>query len=153
MRRSLVAGEQFGEWTLLRYEGRRPSGNHTWLGRCSCGKERVLQHSNLVSGQSTNCGCRAGTHRKSKTPEYRAWICMRNRCYSVDHRDYPRWGGRGIRVCATWQRSFETFFADMGPRPGRGYSLDRIDNDGDYEPDNCRWATQAEQNANRRCSR
>ncbi len=89
-------------------------------------------------------------HGRSESPEYCAWKAMKQRCYNSKHPEYRNWGGRGIRVCRSWLRSFEAFFADMGERPGPGYSLDRIDNDGDYRPGNCRWTTDGVQGNNRR---
>lgn len=93
------------------------------------------------------------THGMTKTPEYQAWRLMRYRCNSPRMANYRWYGERGIAVCDLWQSSFESFYADMGPRPGPEYSLDRIDNDGNYEPGNCRWATRSEQSSNRRTTR
>lgn len=87
---------------------------------------------------------------RSFTPEYSAWSKMKDRCYNVNGKRYPEWGGRGIRVCDRWLNSFENFFADMGFRPTPRHSLDRKDNDGDYSPENVRWATKTEQSINRR---
>ena len=100
---------------------------------------------------------RAEAHRthgqagRSKSPEYRAWDAMKQRCLNPRSSAYPSYGGRGISVCDKWRESFDAFYADMGPKPEPKalYSLDRIDNDGDYEPGNCRWATHSQQLKNR----
>lgn len=89
------------------------------------------------------------SHGMTKTPEYRAWASMRQRCANPKSARYDNYGGRGISVCDRWQ-SFEAFFADMGPRPTSEHSIDRIDNDGNYEPGNCHWATRSEQQQNKR---
>ena len=98
-------------------------------------------HHNTVHGN-----CSGG----KRTPEYRAWVGMKSRCYNPKVAEYPDYGGRGIKVCSRWLNDFEAFLADMGPRPRRGYSLDRIDGCKDYEPSNVRWATYTEQNRNKR---
>ncbi len=82
-----------------------------------------------------------------KSPEYKTWLGMKERCYRVKHKDYPRWGGKGIRVCERWLHSFANFLDDMGPKPGPEYSIDRLNPALDYGPDNCRWATPQQQGA------
>lgn len=89
------------------------------------------------------------THGLTKTPEYRAWHSMKQRCLNPNCSRWDKYGGRGIAICQIWLDSFEAFLADMGPRPSQDHSIDRVDNDGDYEPGNCRWATRSEQQRNK----
>lgn len=125
------------------------------LCRCDCGREKRVLRQSLLNGATRSCGCRAReraseTHRKhggSRSPEYRSWKSMIERCTSEAHPAYHRYGGRGITVCEAW-RKFENFLVDMGERP-EGTTLDRIDNDRGYEPGNCRWSTAKDQALNR----
>lgn len=156
-----LTGQRFGRWTVLYYVGNNKHNQPTWLCRCDCGNVVVTSANGLRRGTTKSCGCRrsdvsrqsknhfAPTHGMSRTPEFRVWMSMLDRCQNPQSQPYRHYGGRGIKVCERWQ-DFENFFADMGNRPSPKYSLDRIDNDGDYRPDNCRWATMKEQNSNRR---
>ena len=122
---------------------------------CECGNEAVIAFSRVKSGATKSCGClaveasKSGTHGGRNTPEYSSWIAMRSRCENAAHKDYPRYGDRGITVCPEWSSSFAAFRDDMGPRPV-GTTLDRIDASRGYEPGNCRWATPDIQGRNRR---
>lgn len=141
-----------------RVEDRTP-GRPLWHCECSCGNTAIIS-SNALSIGTRSCGCvqleyarnRSRTHGMAFTPVYASWNGMRDRCLNPNNQDYHHYGGRGIAVCERWKDSFENFYADMGDKPSIKHSLDRINNDGNYEPSNCRWATQQEQVRNRRPS-
>lgn len=125
------------------------------LCECECGKIFNTVKGSVLSGSTKSCGClqkeKVTKHNMEGTPEYKAWISMRNRCNNPNYKRYQDWGGRGIKVCERWNSSFENFYSDMGKRPDK-CSLDRIDNSKGYNPENCRWSTMKEQCSNRRSS-
>jgi hypothetical protein len=134
-------------------------GGHKWLVRCDCGTEKVISVRDVVSGHTKSCGCMTAawrsansgmaTHRMTDTREYKSWCHMLSRCFSEKNPKYEYYGGRGITVCDAWAMSFAAFYEHMGSCP-TGYTLDRIDCDGNYDPGNCRWADGKTQAQNRR---
>lgn len=154
-----LTGMRFGKWLVLSEMPSNGTKVH-WLCRCDCGNERAVRATRLTSEKSRCCGCRrvrplgivcGKKHGMSRTAEYSVWQQIHQRCYNPAKR-HARYCGRGIRVSEQWQ-SFEAFYDDMGPRPSSEHSIERRDNDGNYEKSNCYWATSKEQARNRRTSR
>lgn len=159
-----LTGKQFGRLLVERQNGRSKSGSVMWECLCDCGKRKTVRGSHLTSGSTLSCGCehreiasatalRHGHSTSGRTSStYNSWARMIDRCTNEKNNRFARYGGRGITVCTRW-RKFENFLADMGEKPDKDLSIDRINNDGNYEPGNCRWATPAEQARNRSTSK
>lgn len=152
-----ITGKTFNRLTVISCAARKPV---RWNCRCICGGLVVVKTEWLASNNTKSCGClnietrktALLRHGRTHTTEHVIWRGMRRRCENINCHAYKNYGGRGISVCERWQ-TFENFFADMGPRPSSLYSLDRVDNDGNYEPGNCRWATRIQQIRNRRSNK
>lgn len=154
-----ITGQRFFRLVALGPVGRDNHGKIKWLCQCDCGEQAVVQGNHLRSGQTKSCGCanreatleRSTTHGLHHDPLYRVWTSMKDRCHSPRNKSYSRYGGRGISVCDEWNHDFQAFYDHVVQLSGyeiAGMTLDRIDNDGDYEPGNVRWATNSEQGRN-----
>jgi hypothetical protein len=157
-----LTGYRRGRLVGLEKVASRP-GETVWRWRCDCGAEPEIAVRNVRQGKTRSCGClliekrgaasvRHGHTQGGDSPTYRSWNAARSRCFNPKNNRYPLYGGRGIGMCEAWRSNFDAFLADMGERPA-GKTLDRVDTNADYGPDNCKWSTPREQALNRRAYR
>ncbi len=161
---TLKAGQKFSRLTAVAFVRRNKEHRPVWKWLCDCGKEHEAVARDVTSGDSKSCGCynrdmtvarnkATATHGMTNSPEFTSWRGMIDRCRNQNCKDFSRYGERGILVCERWN-AFENFYEYMGRKPSSRHSIDRFpNNDGNYEPDNCRWATPTEQSRNRRNSK
>lgn len=152
----MAAGQRYNRLTAMERLGSNRNGMSIWRFRCDCGYLIEVSASSVRTENTKSCGCirsEGGTknrkHGMSSSKIYHAWHKMLMRCINPTVKAYPYYGGRGVTICERWHK-FENFYADMGPRPSPKHSIERIDNDGNYCPENCKWVTMAEQNSNKR---
>ena len=143
-------GNVYGRLTVIRRDGMSRTREAQWLCKCECGNTTTVTGHALRRGTTKACGCLAKkSNGLTNSAEHRCWAMMKNRCYNPKYSLYYRYGGRGISVCDRWLNSFLAFYEDVGVRPSTKHSIDRINNEGNYEPGNVRWATRLEQSRNR----
>jgi len=152
-----LTGNRFGRLLVIKEVGQDKYYYFVWECLCDCGNYTRTTSKRLINGDTKSCGClnleaikkSNTTHGKKNTSEYRSWCGMKARCYNINNHKYYRYGARGITVCERWLKSFENFFEDMGEKPEKRLTVDRIDNDLGYFKENCRWGTPRQQSGNR----
>jgi len=158
-----LSGQRFERLTAVKIGGKSDTGKIQWTCICDCGAGVIASANSLRRGRVKSCGClrrkiAADNHRKhgeaprngNASPEYRTWQAMKTRCLNSRQPGFKNYGGRGIDVCDRWVNSFDAFLSDMGRKPSPQHSIERINNDAGYFPENCKWATRSEQRRNQR---
>lgn len=153
-----ITGKIYGQLTVLSIDTMRSSRVKYWICKCNCGNTKSIVGYSLKRGSTKSCGCTQGNRHGETiggvhTKEYMAWARTKAKCQVKSHHAYKWYGGRGISMCKRWLDSYENFLSDMGRAPSKKHSLGRIDNDGNYEPSNCRWETHIQQVNNTRANR
>ena len=150
-----LLNQRYGKLIVIKELGRTKSGKAQWLCKCDCGNKKIISSASLRRGTTNSCGClvieKATKHNMARTSIYNCWCDMKSRCLNKNNKEYKNYGGRGIKVCDSWLK-FENFYKDMGVKPN-GLTIDRINNNGNYELSNCRWATKKEQGNNKRTNK
>lgn len=156
-----LTGQKFGRLKVLEFSYRDTNRTYYWLCKCNCGNLTKVAGGHLKNGHTKSCGCLLAeaqkngsiTHGLTKSPEYRSWLHMKDRCLNENDKSYKIYGGRGITICKEWLNDFEVFYRDMKERPSKKHSIDRINNSLGYSKINCKWSTKKEQARNTRTNK
>ena len=152
-----IVDKKFGRLKVLRRESNSKNGHSRWLCKCDCGNDSIVLGSNLIRGHTASCGClnteAIFKHGNRDNITYQSWKAMKQRCLNKNDPAFKHYGGRGITICPEWIKSFKVFMEDIGERPGKEYSIERVNVNGNYEKSNCIWLLKTKQTSNTRRSK